>query len=188
MYLDDPGMEFGIVIAAGGAVHEFDVIQGRVTCKLRLPPRPSGIGVTDRLTGSRGPTAARPKQAFAFSTAGALTPNPDDPRRPAGSLAQREIERSGTGHRLWRSRGGSRLLLKRSSTGLVCGARMSATSLSTLFTWEPEHSFDVLFFSFWLSHVARSRFSRFWELVSSALAPSGTSPVFPPSSLSTMGR
>ena len=31
-------MEFGIVIAAGGAVHEFDVIQGRVTCKLRLPP------------------------------------------------------------------------------------------------------------------------------------------------------
>ena len=42
--------------------------------------------------------------------------------------------------------------------------------VADLFTWEPEHSFDVLFFSFWLSHVPRSRFSRFWELVSSALS------------------
>ena len=60
--------------------------------------------------------------------------------------------------------------------------------VADLFTWEPEHSFDVLSFSFWLSHVPRSAFCRFWELVSSALAPSGTSPVFPPSLLSTMRR
>ena len=42
--------------------------------------------------------------------------------------------------------------------------------VADLFTWEPEHSFDVLFFSFWLSHVPRSRSSRFWELVSSAFS------------------
>lgn len=34
-------------------------------------------------------------------------------------------------------------------------------------------STDVVFFSFWLSHVPRSRFSAFWSLVRSCLAPGG---------------
>ena len=42
-----------------------------------------------------------------------------------------------------------------------------------LFTWEPVGTYDVCFFSFWLSHVPRSRFSGFWSLVRSCLAPGG---------------
>jgi hypothetical protein len=39
--------------------------------------------------------------------------------------------------------------------------------------WQPERTYDVVFFSFWLSHVPRSRFSAFWSLVRSCLAPGG---------------
>lgn len=42
-----------------------------------------------------------------------------------------------------------------------------------LFDWSPAQEFDVVFFSFWLSHVPQARFEQFWELVRSALAPSG---------------
>lgn len=44
-----------------------------------------------------------------------------------------------------------------------------------LFQWEPEapRSFDVVFFSFWLSHVPRRRFEEFWSLVARCLAPGG---------------
>lgn len=42
-----------------------------------------------------------------------------------------------------------------------------------LFNWQPERTFDVVFFSFWLSHVPRSRFSAFWSLVRSCLSPGG---------------
>ncbi len=42
-----------------------------------------------------------------------------------------------------------------------------------LFAWRPERSYDVVFFSFWLSHVPRSRFSDFWSLVRSCLTPGG---------------
>jgi demethylmenaquinone methyltransferase/2-methoxy-6-polyprenyl-1,4-benzoquinol methylase len=44
-----------------------------------------------------------------------------------------------------------------------------------LFSWEPDApaSYDVVFFSFWLSHVPRSRFEGFWELVRRCLAPGG---------------
>jgi Methyltransferase domain len=43
--------------------------------------------------------------------------------------------------------------------------------VADLFTWQPERAFDVVFFSFWLSHVPRLRFSAFWSLVRSCLAP-----------------
>ena len=33
--------------------------------------------------------------------------------------------------------------------------------------------YDVVFFSFWLSHVPRTRFADFWSLVRTCLAPSG---------------
>jgi demethylmenaquinone methyltransferase/2-methoxy-6-polyprenyl-1,4-benzoquinol methylase len=45
--------------------------------------------------------------------------------------------------------------------------------VADLFTWEPQRTYDVVFFSFWLSHVPRSRFAAFWSLVRSCLAPGG---------------
>jgi SAM-dependent methyltransferase len=42
-----------------------------------------------------------------------------------------------------------------------------------LFMWQPKRTYDVVFFSFWLSHVPRPRFSAFWSLVRSCLAPGG---------------
>src|SRR4029077_19663059 len=45
--------------------------------------------------------------------------------------------------------------------------------VADLFAWQPPRTYDVVFFSFWLSHVPRSRFSGFWSLVRSCLAPGG---------------
>ena len=42
-----------------------------------------------------------------------------------------------------------------------------------MFSWQPDETFDVVFFSFWLSHVPPERFDEFWHLVRSALAPGG---------------
>jgi hypothetical protein len=47
-----------------------------------------------------------------------------------------------------------------------------AAALET-FDAEPQRTYDVVFFSFWLSHVPRSRFSVFWSLVRCCLAPGG---------------
>ena len=45
--------------------------------------------------------------------------------------------------------------------------------VADLFSWTPERAFDVVFFSFWLSHVPRGRFASFWDLVRSCLTPHG---------------
>jgi len=42
-----------------------------------------------------------------------------------------------------------------------------------LFSWEPSRAHDVVFFSFWLSHMPRARVAAFWELVARSLAPGG---------------
>jgi SAM-dependent methyltransferase len=42
-----------------------------------------------------------------------------------------------------------------------------------VFEWEPAERFDVVFFSFWLSHVPEERFDEFWSLVRAALVPGG---------------
>jgi demethylmenaquinone methyltransferase/2-methoxy-6-polyprenyl-1,4-benzoquinol methylase len=42
-----------------------------------------------------------------------------------------------------------------------------------LFTWTPEDAYDVVFFSFWLSHVPPERFGSFWAMVRGALKPGG---------------
>jgi SAM-dependent methyltransferase len=44
-----------------------------------------------------------------------------------------------------------------------------------LFDWTPEPAggYDVCVFAFWLSHVPEERFAAFWEMVGSALRPSG---------------
>jgi demethylmenaquinone methyltransferase/2-methoxy-6-polyprenyl-1,4-benzoquinol methylase len=45
--------------------------------------------------------------------------------------------------------------------------------VADLMKWQPPRTYDVVFFSFWLSHVPRARFSGFWSLVRSCLAPGG---------------
>jgi demethylmenaquinone methyltransferase/2-methoxy-6-polyprenyl-1,4-benzoquinol methylase len=42
-----------------------------------------------------------------------------------------------------------------------------------VFEWRPAERFDLVFFSFWLSHVPEERFAEFWGLVREALAPDG---------------
>jgi demethylmenaquinone methyltransferase/2-methoxy-6-polyprenyl-1,4-benzoquinol methylase len=42
-----------------------------------------------------------------------------------------------------------------------------------VFEWRPADRFDLVFFSFWLSHVPEGRFDEFWALVRSALGIGG---------------
>jgi SAM-dependent methyltransferase len=42
-----------------------------------------------------------------------------------------------------------------------------------LFAWTPDGPYDVVFFSFWLSHVPPERFDAFWGMVRAALRPGG---------------
>ncbi len=42
-----------------------------------------------------------------------------------------------------------------------------------IFAWRPRERYDVIFFSFWLSHVPRERFDAFWQTVRAALADGG---------------
>jgi 2-polyprenyl-3-methyl-5-hydroxy-6-metoxy-1,4-benzoquinol methylase len=42
-----------------------------------------------------------------------------------------------------------------------------------IFSWAPAATFDVVFFSFWLSHVPPVRFDSFWTSVRAALRPGG---------------
>jgi demethylmenaquinone methyltransferase/2-methoxy-6-polyprenyl-1,4-benzoquinol methylase len=42
-----------------------------------------------------------------------------------------------------------------------------------IFTWSSPEKFDVIFFSFWLSHVPHSHFESFWQTVARSLQPAG---------------
>ena len=42
-----------------------------------------------------------------------------------------------------------------------------------VFEWRPAERFDLVFFSFWLSHVPEERFDEFWSLVRGALGAGG---------------
>ena len=42
-----------------------------------------------------------------------------------------------------------------------------------LFAWEPDQRYDVVYFSFWLSHVPPECFATFWNLVRRCLKPEG---------------
>jgi ubiquinone/menaquinone biosynthesis C-methylase UbiE len=44
---------------------------------------------------------------------------------------------------------------------------------ANIFTWQPEEQYDVVFFSFWLSHVPSQYFESFWQMVSRALKSGG---------------
>jgi SAM-dependent methyltransferase len=45
--------------------------------------------------------------------------------------------------------------------------------VADIFTWQPPQQFDVVFFSFWHSHVPEVRIDEFWALVRTALQPDG---------------
>jgi demethylmenaquinone methyltransferase/2-methoxy-6-polyprenyl-1,4-benzoquinol methylase len=45
--------------------------------------------------------------------------------------------------------------------------------VADIFEWRSPEAFDVVFFSFWLSHVPEERFDEFWRTVRAALAPGG---------------
>jgi SAM-dependent methyltransferase len=45
--------------------------------------------------------------------------------------------------------------------------------VADVFDWRPERRYDTVFFSFWLSHVPRRLFEKFWEFVGSCLLPAG---------------
>ncbi|MHB8573391.1 MAG: class I SAM-dependent methyltransferase [Candidatus Dormibacteria bacterium] len=53
-----------------------------------------------------------------------------------------------------------------------CGAGVT-TVQANIFDWTPPSRFDLVFFSFWLSHVPPDRFAEFWDRVDLALAPGG---------------
>jgi len=45
--------------------------------------------------------------------------------------------------------------------------------LGDVFTWEPPERYDVVFFSYWLSHVPPEYFAGFWKQVDRFLKPDG---------------
>ena len=54
-----------------------------------------------------------------------------------------------------------------------CGAAPRYAK-ADLFDYTPEpHTYDTVFFSFWLSHVPADRFNEFWTMVRAALKPDG---------------
>jgi demethylmenaquinone methyltransferase/2-methoxy-6-polyprenyl-1,4-benzoquinol methylase len=57
-------------------------------------------------------------------------------------------------------------------------ARTGATHVeyveADIFAWTSAERFNLVFFSFWLSHVPPARFDAFWEQVRALLAPGGT--------------
>lgn len=42
-----------------------------------------------------------------------------------------------------------------------------------VFEWQPRQAYDLVFMSFWLSHVPMPRFDDFWGMVRAGLAPGG---------------
>jgi SAM-dependent methyltransferase len=56
---------------------------------------------------------------------------------------------------------------------LALNTRDAELVQADVFEWRPAERFDLVFFSFWLSHVPEERFDEFWSLVGSALAPGG---------------
>jgi demethylmenaquinone methyltransferase/2-methoxy-6-polyprenyl-1,4-benzoquinol methylase len=56
----------------------------------------------------------------------------------------------------------------------VSGAGIPIDYVETdLFAWRPPRRYDVVFFSFWLTHVPPTRFEEFWSLVADCLEPGG---------------
>ena len=48
-----------------------------------------------------------------------------------------------------------------------------ATIEADVFTWDPPHRFDNIFFGYWMSHIPEARWRAFWALLDRALTPGG---------------
>jgi demethylmenaquinone methyltransferase/2-methoxy-6-polyprenyl-1,4-benzoquinol methylase len=91
---------------------------------------------------------------------------------PGGSVLELA---AGTG--IW-----TRKLVRLADRVVAVDANAETLALSTgdaelvradVFEWEPAERFELVFFSFWLSHVPEERFDEFWSLVRGALVPGG---------------
>jgi demethylmenaquinone methyltransferase/2-methoxy-6-polyprenyl-1,4-benzoquinol methylase len=56
---------------------------------------------------------------------------------------------------------------------LALNTREAELVRADVFEWEPAERFELVFFSFWLSHVPEERFDEFWSRVRAALEPGG---------------
>jgi SAM-dependent methyltransferase len=69
------------------------------------------------------------------------------------------------------------LAINRSKSSRHAGGQPGAATIdyveADLFTWRPQHVFDTVFLSFWVSHVPPERFAEFWEMVAASLRPGG---------------
>ena len=120
----------------------------------------------------RGPEVNRRWFAEAEQVFGAL-----EAFRPEGRVLELAC---GTG--LWTARllrhAGSLTAVDASPEMLaLCRARVGDDTVrfvqADVFSWQPDTVYDVVFFSFWLSHVPWERFESFWKTVRSCLAPRG---------------
>lgn len=59
------------------------------------------------------------------------------------------------------------------SETLALNTKEAEHQVVDLFAWRPEKTYDVCFFSYWLSHVPDARVGAFWRLVRSLLRPGG---------------
>jgi ubiquinone/menaquinone biosynthesis C-methylase UbiE len=97
--------------------------------------------------------------------------------RPSGRVLELA---SGTG--IWSERllpHASRLTLVDGSSEMleIAARRLQSPNVqyiqANIFDWQSDTQFDVVFFSFWLSHVPPERFAGFWSMVGRCLAPGG---------------
>ena len=65
------------------------------------------------------------------------------------------------------------LAIAEAKVAAVEGACPVEWVVADLFEWRPSRRYDVVFFSFWLSHVPEDRFEDFWSVVADALGPGG---------------
>jgi len=63
--------------------------------------------------------------------------------------------------------------LEQSRHRLAADAPRIEYCCADIFAWTPPRQYDVVFFSYWLSHVPPERFETFWERVAACLAPKG---------------
>ena len=128
----------------------------------------------------RGRYALEPDAARAWQNEIAIVEKALEEFAPKGDVLELA---SGTGW--WTQR------LARRATTLTCvdaspetlqhnRARLTASGLTLpryieadLFRWRPDRQYDVVFFSFWLSHVPSADFAAFWAMVRAALKPGG---------------
>jgi demethylmenaquinone methyltransferase/2-methoxy-6-polyprenyl-1,4-benzoquinol methylase len=106
--------------------------------------------------------------------------------RADAAEAEAALEAFGPGGRVLELAAGTgiwtRKLVRLADRVVAVDANAETLSLNTpdaelvradVFEWRPAERFDLVFFSFWLSHVPEERFDEFWSLVRGALEPGG---------------